>query len=245
MGASASDPCRTAPARSSPTRTLRSSRPPPRAAAVVSACAARSKARSPRPARASASASASASGPRGWGASRGRRKRRRCGEVRGDELVRPLELAELRREHGLAATERACPIRVGLERAPAERLAQRVLPRATAEFVQRRRLRAKQGHAGAIEVVRGQHVPRLQARSATTNFSSARPGCAWVARATRQREAKLDAAGGAAGHALGGESQSSTFSPRRLDRMSIAAAAPSPALMIAWLRPGRAERPTT
>ena len=42
----------------------------------------------------------------------------------------------------------------------------------------------------------------------------------------------------------GGESQSCTASPFTEDRMSMAAAAPSPALMIAWLRSGRARRPT-
>src|SRR5438132_421453 len=43
----------------------------------------------------------------------------------------------------------------------------------------------------------------------------------------------------------GGSSQSRKSSLRSRDRMSIAADAPSPALMMAWLRPGRAERPTT
>ena len=48
----------------------------------------------------------------------------------------------------------------------------------------------------------------------------------------------------AAAHDLGGSSQSTNASPLIRDRISIAAAAPSPALMIAWLVPGRAERPT-
>ena len=42
-----------------------------------------------------------------------------------------------------------------------------------------------------------------------------------------------------------GESQSEMGRPAARDRMSMAAAAPSPALMMAWLRPGRVERPTT
>ena len=44
---------------------------------------------------------------------------------------------------------------------------------------------------------------------------------------------------------LGGVSQSCTFLPSSMARMSRAAVAPAPAEMIAWLRSGRADRPIT